>query len=327
VADIDPDTGRPEGGAAPARLPAPTPEAIAPLDQATTVPLPSPPRRPALSVSAVHSPESGPFLDRPGIPPTTKAAAWRWVLYALGGFLVGQILGELFGIVAGGIEGKTAAQMSAITSSAIPPEWYVVSTLLGLWVGFFGAPWLASRTHGTRHFCSDLGVRFRWVDLWGLAIGVGAQYVVALLYAPFQHHIHNFDAPSQKLTGGAHGGGIVVVVVAVVILAPAMEELFFRGLLFKALARLFTPLGPGLTSARGIGVVLAVIVDGLLFGLAHGEWVQLPGLALLGAALAAISYKTGRLGMNMAAHSAFNLVAVVTILNQPGGLIPGGLIH
>ena len=164
------------------------------------------------------------------------------------------------------------------------------------------------------------------VDLWGLAIGVAAQYVVALLYAPFQHHIHNFDAPSQKLTGGAHGGGIVVVVVAVVILAPAMEELFFRGLLFKALARLFTPLGPGLTSARGVGVVLAVIADGLLFGLAHGEWVQLPGLALLGAALAAISYKTGGLGMNMAAHSAFNLVAVVTILNQPGGLIPGGLL-
>ena len=30
--------------------------------------------------------------------------------------------------------------------------------------------------------------------------------------------------------------------------------------------------------------------------------------------------------MNMVAHASFNLVAVVTILNQPGGLIPGGLI-
>ncbi len=245
---------------------------------------------------------------------------------------MGQIAAGIFGIVAGTVAGKTAAQMSHITSSAVPPEWYVISTLLGLWVGFFGAPWLASWTQGTRHFFSDLGVRFRWVDLWGLAIGVGAQYVIALLYAPFQHHIHNFDAPSKKLTGGAHGGGIILVVVATVILAPAMEELFFRGLLFKGLARLFTPLGPGITSARGIGVVIAVVVDGLLFGLAHVEWVQLPGLALLGAALAAISYRTGRLGMNMVAHSAFNLVAVLTILNQPGGLLPagllpGGLIH
>jgi uncharacterized protein len=243
------------------------------------------------------------------------------MLYALGGFLVGQLVGGLFGIVAGDVAGKNATQMSAIASAAIPPEWYVMSTLLGLWVGFFGAPWLASRTHGTRHFLADLGVRFRWIDLWGLAIGVAAQYVIALLYWPFQRHIHNFDAPSQKLTGGAHGAGIVIVVVATVILAPAMEELLFRGLLFKALARLFTPLGPGTTWGRGAGVVLAVVVDGLLFGLAHGEWVQLAGLALLGTGLAAISYRTGRLGMNMVAHASFNLVAVVTILNQRGGVI------
>ena len=127
----------------------------------------------------------GPFLDRPGVPPTTKSAAWRWLLYALCGFLVGQIVGALFGIVSGDVAGKTAAQMSAITSSAVPPEWYVLSTLLGLWVGFFGAPWLASWTHGTRHFFSDLGVRFRWVDLWGLAIGVGAAVRRCLALRPF----------------------------------------------------------------------------------------------------------------------------------------------
>ncbi len=164
-------------------------------------------------------------------------------------------------------------------------------------------------------------MRFRWVDLWGLAIGVAAQYFIALIYWPFQRDIHNFDAPSQKLTGGAHGAGIVVVVLATVVLAPVMEELLFRGLLFKALARLFTPMGSGPSRARGAGVVLAVIVDGLLFGLAHGEWVQLAGLALLGVALAAISYRTGRLGMNMMAHVSFNLVAVVTILNQRGGVV------
>ena len=57
--------------------------------------------------------------------------------------------------------GKTAAQMKAIANAAVPPEWYVVATLLGLWVGFIGAPWLASRTQGTRDFLRDLGVRFR----------------------------------------------------------------------------------------------------------------------------------------------------------------------
>ncbi len=149
----------------------------------------------------------------------------------------------------------------------------------------------------------DLGVRFRLVDLVGIAIGVGGQFLVAMLYAPFQHDIHNFNGPSQKLTGGSHGGGFVVIAIATVLLAPAIEELFFRGPAAQGRSSgVFTPLGAGRAAARG-GVVLAVIADGLLFGLAHGEWVQLAGLAVFGVVLAAVSYRTGRLGMNMVAHA------------------------
>ncbi|MGP0032794.1 MAG: lysostaphin resistance A-like protein [Acidimicrobiales bacterium] len=261
----------------------------------------------------------GPFLDRPWIPPVDRRQAWRWLLYAFAGFIVGQLLAAVFGLVAGAIAGKTSLQMSDIASASVPPEWYIVSTLAGLWIGFFGAPWLASRTQGTRHFVSDLGLRFRVIDLVGIAVGIGGQIAVGIMYAPFQHDIHDFNAPSQKLTGASHGGGFLVIAVATVIVAPFMEELFFRGLLLKALVRLFTPAAAW--RARGLGVVLAVIVDGVLFGLAHGEWVQLAGLALFGVVLAAISYRTGRLGMNMVAHATFNLVAIVAIAGQ------GGLIH
>ncbi len=321
MTDIDPDQGRLGGGGTPARPPGPVPGGFVPSIRPGQTPPPAPVWPPDTSLSPGGGGQSGPFLDRPGVPPTTKSAAGRWFFYALLGFLAGQIIGSVFAVLAGDIAGKNATQMTAIANAASPPEWYVISTLVGLWVGFIGAPWLASRTQGTRHLLSDLGVRFRWADLWGLAIGVGAQYGIALLYWPFQHDIHNMNAPGQKLTGGAHGAGIVVVVVATVIVVPFMEELFFRGLLFKALARLFTPPGPGTTRARGAGVVLAVIVDGLLFGLAHGEWVQFAGLALFGAILAAISYRSGRLGMNMLAHASFNLIAVVSILNQRGGVI------
>jgi uncharacterized protein len=261
-----------------------------------------------------------PFLDTPWVPPQTKRQAWMWLVYALVGFLVGQIGALIFGTVAGAIAGKTSAQMSAIATAAVPPEWYVVSTLLGLWIGFIGAPWLASRTQGTRHFARDLGVRFRVVDLVGIAIGLGGQLLVAIMYAPFQHDIHNFNAPSQKLTGASHGAGFVVIAIATVLLAPVMEELFFRGLLLKALVRLFTRMGAA-GGARVAGVVLAVIVDGLLFGLAHAEWVQLAGLAVFGMILAAVSYRTGRLGMNMVAHASFNLVAIVAIASNGTGVI------
>jgi CAAX protease family protein len=259
------------------------------------------------------------FLDTPGIPPIDRRQAWKWLFYALVGFVVGQLVAAIFGIVAGHIAGKSSAQMKAISSADVPPEWYVVSTLLGLWFGFVGAPWLASRIQGTRRFLRDLGLTFRTIDLVGIFIGVGGQIVIALVYAPFRHDIHNFNAPSQRLTGGAHGAGFLVIALATVILAPFMEELFFRGLLFKALVRLCTPRVATPGRARSAGVVLAVITDGLLFGLAHGEWVQLAGLALFGAALAAISYRTGRLGMNMISHASFNLVAVIAILSQRGG--------
>ena len=321
VTDFDPDEAHLAAGEAQAMPPGPLPEGFLPTDRVAVTPLAFHPRSPASQVAPSSRNEGGPFLDIPGVPPTSKSAAWRWLFYALIGFLVGQLVGALFGIVGGDVAGKSATQMSAIASASEPPEWYVLSTLAGLWVGFVGAPWLASWTQGTRRFLTDLGVRFRLVDLWGIAIGVGGQFVIAALYAPFQHEIHDFNGPSQKLTGGSHGAGFLVVALATVILAPVAEELFFRGLLFKALVRLCTPLGPGTTKARGAGVVAAVIVDGLLFGLAHGEWVQLAGLALFGVVLAAVSYRTGRLGMNMVAHAAFNLVAVLTILHQRGGVI------
>lgn len=253
-----------------------------------------------------------PFLDTPWVPPQTKHQAWVWLIFAVAGFVVGQLAATVFALVSGAVAGKTASQMQAIATSTAPPEWYVVATLLGIWIGFIGAPWLASRTQGTRHFSRDLGLRFKWIDLLGILIGIGGQYLVALLYLPFQHDIHNFNAPSQRLTGASHGGGFIVIAIATVLLAPAAEELFFRGLLLKSLVRLFTPLAAA-GRARAAGVVLAVIADGLLFGVAHGEWVQFAGLAGFGIILAAVSYRTGRLGMNMAAHASFNLVAIVYI--------------
>ncbi len=258
-----------------------------------------------------------PFLDTPGVPPRTTRQAWMWLVYAVVGFLVGQIGATVFALISGAIAGKTSAQMQSIATSTVPPEWYVVSTLIGLWVGFIGAPWLASRTQGTGNFVRDLGLRFRVVDLVGIAIGLGGQFLIAVMYAPFQHDIHNFNGPSQRLTGASHGAGFVVIAIATVLFAPAVEELFFRGLLLKALVRLFTPMRVA-GGARAAGVVLAVIADGLLFGAAHGEWVQFAGLAAFGIVLAAVSYRTGRLGMNMVAHATFNLVAIIAIATGSG---------
>ena len=81
-----------------------------------------------------------------------------------------------------------------------------------------------------------------------------------------------------------------MIVVATVIGAPFFEELFFRGVLLRALARLFGRWG------GWVGPALAIVVSGTLFGLAHAESLQLLGLAVFGVILGAVSYRTGRLG-------------------------------
>lgn len=265
-------------------------------------------------------PRTPTFLDVPGTPPATRRDGWAWLLLAVVGFAVGELVALVLVSVAAALAGESG-QLSRIERMASPPEWYVGVSLIGLWVGFLAGPWLASRARGTGRLVADLGIRFRPVDAVGVVIGVGSQIVVDAVYSPFVHNSKTFSAPTTKLTGSSHGWGFLVIAVLTVIGAPFFEELFFRGLLFKALARILAPAVAGPSARRAAAVVAAVVLDGLLFGLAHGEWEQFAGLAVFGMVLAAISYRTGRLGMNMVTHASFNLVAVIAVLSSRGAIV------
>jgi hypothetical protein len=143
------------------------------------------------------------------------------------------------------------------------------------------------------------------------------------MYIPIAQHVHDFsqrfNAPSQRLTGGSHGLGYFVIAVCTVVGAPFFEELFFRGVLLRSLARLFGTVG------RWVGPTLAIVITGLLFGLAHAESLQLLGLAVFGIILSGVAYRTGRLGMSMVAHATFNLMAVASAVVAPlalGAAVP-----
>ena len=246
-----------------------------------------------------------------GEAPDSRSSAWTWLLFAVLGFLAGQVLAAIVVAVSAAVTGNLHS-LAAITKLNEPPTWYIVSTLIGLWAGFFGSAWLASFARGTHSLVRDMGLRFRWIDLLGVPIGVGGQFLVALMYIPIAQHVHNFnqrfDAPAQRLTGGSHGTSYLIVAIFTVVGAPFFEELFFRGVLLRALARLFG------TFAGWVGPALAIIITGVLFGLAHAESLQLLGLATFGIILSFVSYRTGRLGMNMVAHASFNLVAVAAVV-------------
>ena len=68
-------------------------------------------------------------------------------------------------------------------------------------------------------------------------------------------------------------------------------------------------------------MIAAVVVDGLLFGLVHGELAQLAGLTLFGMLLALLVVRTGRLGMSIIAHASFNAVAIVSLIASGSAVI------
>ena len=188
----------------------------------------------------------------------------------------------------------------------------VLLSLTGLWIGLVAATLVASRTLGR-----DFGLVLRpWPDLpLGAAVGVVSQYaLVPLLELPLLPFVHNLSQqvgkPAQELTSGLHGAGLVVLALFVCVGSPLVEELFFRGLLLRAL------LG---TTARLPGrwaPVISVTVTSLLFALVHFEAIQFLGLAGFGAVLGWLAWRTGRLGPGIVAHTSFNAVAIVSVALQ-----------
>ncbi len=87
----------------------------------------------------------------------------------------------------------------------------------------------------------------------------------------------------------------------VVLVAPFVEELLFRGLGVSLLLPF-------------VGPVLAVLVTGIAFGLAHGLVLGLPVLSIFGVTLAWLRWKTGSVYPGMVVHGIFNAAALVAAI-------------
>ena len=239
------------------------------------------------------SPEPSP---RPQLP-----AAWAGIGAALMGFAAGLVLSTITASV-------TEQATGYRTSSPAPiPVAVTVADLVGLWAALIGAAIWFSRVRGTGRLDHDYGFRLgAWWDLpVGAAVGLACQYgLVKLLYLPLEYLdrnlSHQLSQPTTRDTGAAHTVvAAAVILVFLAVGAPLVEELFFRGLLLRSLAGAFP-------------APVAIVVSGLLFGLAHFEPVQFLGLAAVGMVFGALAWYTGRLGPSIGAHMAFNAAAVLS---------------
>ena len=103
---------------------------------------------------------------------------------------------------------------------------------------------------------------------------------------------------------GTRGVGLVLALISIGLVAGVSEELFFRGLVQRALER-------RLAGVRG-GALVAVLAASSAFALAHWDPVHSPAAFVLGLYLGAVAQLTGSVRPAIACHVINNLGAVLS---------------
>jgi len=112
----------------------------------------------------------------------------------------------------------------------------------------------------------------------------------------------------RSFVGGDLATAALLVGVAVGV-APVVEELLFRAVIFRWLA-------------TRIGILPGAVVSGVFFGLVHGKLLAIVPVGILGILLALLLHRTGNLWSCVALHACFNAgqVALMVVFLQPGAL-------
>ena len=237
-----------------------------------------------------------------------RLSVWTLLFAVVLGYVGGQLFATLLVLGIGVLRGE--AHLVATISASTAPWWVTAGGFAGLWVGMVVTVRWAVRTAPLRWPAGT----WRWAgvtDALYVGLGVVLQLLIDLAYRPF--HLRSLDHPVTHLFGAAHGGAFVLIALMTAVGAPLVEESFFRGVLYRGLVL------PWRERWGRRGVALATMTSGLLFGLAHGELVQLPGLVAVGVVLAVVYERTSRLLPSVLVHVGFNSLTLVALLAQRGG--------
>ena len=155
---------------------------------------------------------------------------------------------------------------------------------------------------------AELGVRALRSRDWILV--VASITIVLLLQGAYQFVLIAAHQQNHIQAGFEHFRVTSPLAAAMVLLngaviAPVVEELFFRGLLFNAL------------SLR-MPILLAAVISGAFFGIAHGDFVLFPVLAIFGI-VQALAYRIGgNLVVPMIVHGLNNGIFLSLMIAIPG---------
>lgn len=176
----------------------------------------------------------------------------------------------------------------------------------------------------------DLGWQFKRSDIGvGLVSGVLAQFILVPLLTLPVVWLTNTDTekvrePAEDLADRAiNAPGVVALVLTTAVLAPVVEELFFRGLVFgsyrkrRNLPWLATMLPerwrPDVDSGKW-NLWVGAVLSSAIFSIIHPSPILWPALFGVGMVFAWLVQKYGRLGPAIWSHAAFNGTTVIVLL-------------
>jgi membrane protease YdiL (CAAX protease family) len=245
-------------------------------------------------------------------PPSPPAPAGfpRWPLWLpLAGLAAGLAFGLLTlsivsaALTAGGVKADGNSPGITAAGTVLVDVSVVVASLLLAGLVARPRPW-------------QLGLRGAPLTFTAQVAGIGALAYILFGFV-YQAVVHEKSQQKVVENLGADRNTLLLVVGAVVVIAvaPVCEELFFRGVLFRVLR-------------MRMSFWVAGIVDGIIFGLVHGDLVVAPVLAFLGLVFCYVYERTGTLYATIALHALNNSISygVVTKNGWAPALTVGALV-
>jgi uncharacterized protein len=252
--------------------------------------------------TAVHPPPPDPPELPEGAEPSPRWPAW-YALAGFGVFLILTLLAQSVLLAATGADFENPDPAVTVTGTVVMGAIAIGTALL------FAS--LAGRPRPS-HF----GLRSTafWPAVGWAALGMVSFYFFAAIYgAAVEPDVEQ----SVTETLGADEGtfGLVAAGFVVICVAPVAEEIFFRGFFYRALR-------------SRLSVLVAAVIDGLVFGLIHYEACEeadracnaadglllVPPLGVLGLIFCLVYERTGSLFTVIAIHAAFNTVAMFPVV-------------
>ena len=225
---------------------------------------------------------------------------WRGILYALGSIAIGFAATFVTMIVLVIAVVLATGEMPSKTPGH--PLMAISEMLFYIAGGWFA--WRGLRALGVRPFraLTRRDARTILIGVAGLlALRIGTALLLVLtdqtkhVQAGFEH----FDVTSKL--PGITTFSTVLAVVSLVVIAPVVEEIVFRGLLFGALA-------------SRLGILASTVITALLFGAIHADPVLFPSLAALGIITALAYTTTGNLWVAIILHALNNSLGAVVLI-------------